>query len=104
LGQRLRSEDGHSRVLIIGLRPDYTDYVTTAFDQIRSSGAANVAILLRLLQALETVVRRTPNPVRRLVLRQQAELIADAAERHLDTEYEKDHVRRQYTRLHSLLT
>jgi len=102
-GRRLRSETGHDQVRVIAHCPTYADYVTTAFDQIRVSGAANVAVLLRLLLTLETIARRTPAPARRQVLRQQRELIAEAAERKLETEYEREQVRRQLARLRPLL-
>ncbi len=103
LGGQLRSAETENRVLLIAERPTYADYVSAAFDQIRVSGAANVAVLLRLLNALETVARRTPSRARRQVLHQQCELIADVAERKLDTEYERDQVRRHLVRLWPLL-
>ncbi|WP_345236457.1 DUF2254 domain-containing protein [Hymenobacter saemangeumensis] len=94
-GNRLRSESAEDRVLLIARHPVYADYVTTAFDQIRRSGAANVAVLLRLLTALETVVKRTPAPGRRRVLRQQCELIGTTAESKLEEAYEREQVRRR---------
>jgi uncharacterized membrane protein len=102
-GTPLRSEESENRVLLISKRPTYADYVSTAFDQIRTSGSANVAVLLRLLSALHTVAQRTPSPARRRVLHQQSELIAEAAERKLDTEYERNQVRAQLAKLWPLL-
>jgi uncharacterized membrane protein len=102
-GARLRSEPSQDRVLLITQRPDYTNYVTTAFDQIRLSGAANVAVLLRLLYALGMVAKHTPAPVRRRVLQQQCELIASTAERKLDTEYERAQVCRSLAKVRPLL-
>ena len=104
LGARQRADSAANRVLLITKRPDYEDFVTTAFDQIRSSGAANVAVLLRLLSALSTVIGRTPWPSRRSILRRQVELIREAAERQLDTEYERQQVRRRLVDLALLLT
>jgi uncharacterized membrane protein len=103
LGERLRSEDKEDRVLVIAKVPTYADYVTTAFDQIRSNGAANAAVLLRLPNALQLVAGRTPALSRRQVLRQQGELISEVAERKLDTEYERAQVRQQLTELWRVL-
>ncbi|WP_426061086.1 DUF2254 domain-containing protein [Hymenobacter sp. B1770] len=103
LGTRLRSEEPENRVLLLSDRPSYASYVSTAFDQIRISGSANVAVLLRLLSTLHMVARRTPSPARRRVLHQQSELIADTAERKLDTEYERNQVREQLAKLWPLL-
>jgi uncharacterized membrane protein len=102
-GSRLRSEEAEDRVLLISERPVYADYVSTAFDQIRISGSANVAVLLRLLRNLHMMAQRTPIPARRQVLHQQSELIAEAAERKLETEYERNQVREQLAKLWPLL-
>ena len=93
LGSRLRSDAAENRIMLIASRPVYADYITTAFDQIRISGAANVAILLRLLVALETALQRTGAPARRQVLHQQCELIGEVAERNLESDYERNQIR-----------
>ena len=94
-GARLRTESPEGQVLLISRHPAYADYVTTAFDQIRRSGEANVAVLLRLLNALEMVASRTPAPGRRRVLRQQVELVGKTAENKLGNDYEEEQVRRR---------
>jgi uncharacterized membrane protein len=102
-GARLRSEPSQDRVLLITQRPDFADYVTTAFDQIRLSGETNVAVLLRLLNALGMIAKHTPAPVRRRVLQQQCELIAEAAKHKLDTEYEREQVCHSLAKVRPLL-
>lgn len=50
-------------------------------DQIRSSAAGNVAIMLRLLAAIHTIASLTPDPLRRQVLCEQVAWIAELAAR-----------------------
>ncbi|GAA4024847.1 DUF2254 domain-containing protein [Hymenobacter glaciei] len=89
--QQLRADQ--ARVRVIAVRPTFAGYVATAFDQIRGSADGNVAVYLRLLTALATIGQRTHAPERRRDLRQQADLIAEAARRTLATDYEREQVR-----------
>ncbi len=74
-----RMDQGELRVIVRG--PSFASLLAEAFDQIRQNAAGNVAVLTRLLHALEIIAGQTANPRRRQSLRQQAELIADVAER-----------------------
>jgi uncharacterized membrane protein len=74
-----RYEDGELRVIAIG--QTFASLVAESFDQIRGSAAGNVAIMLRMLDALQTIASPTVGPTRRRVLREQAECIAELAER-----------------------
>ncbi|GAB2961574.1 DUF2254 domain-containing protein [Hymenobacter coalescens] len=85
----------HERVRILAVRPTFGGYLATAFDQIRGSADGNVAVYLRLLTALATIGQRTQAPARRQALRQQADLIAEAARRTLPTDYERAQVRQR---------
>ncbi|SHL96542.1 DUF2254 domain-containing protein [Hymenobacter psychrotolerans] len=85
----------HERVRVIAVRPTFGGYLATAFDQIRGSADGNVAVYLRLLTALATIGQRTQAPARRQALRQQADLIAEAARRTLPTDYEREQVRQR---------
>ena len=87
------------RVRVVAVRPSFGQFVASAFDQIRSSADGNVGVYLRLLTALATVGQRTPVPERRSVLRQQAELVAEAAQRTLPTTYEREQVRERLAQL-----
>ena len=83
------------RVRIIAVRSTFEKYVGTAFDQIRLSADGNAAVYLRLLTALATIGQRTQAAERHQALRQQADLIAEAARRTLPTDYEREQVRRR---------
>ncbi|RSK38817.1 DUF2254 domain-containing protein [Hymenobacter perfusus] len=85
----------HERVRVIAVRPTFGGYLATAFDQIRGSADGNAAVYLRLLTALATIGQRTQAPVRHQALRQQADLIAEAARRTLPTGYEREQVRQR---------
>ena len=91
--QNLRAD--YDRVRLIARRPTFANYVATAFDQIRLSADGNAAVYLRLLTALATIGQRTHAPERRAALRQQADLIAEAAGRTLPTDYERAQVRQR---------
>ncbi len=86
---------------VVAVRPSFEKFVTTAFDQIRISADGNAAIYLRLLTALSVVGQRTKDPRRTLVLRRQRGLIGEAAERTLQTEYERTQVRERLALLES---
>lgn len=83
------------KVRIIAVRPTFATYVATAFDQIRLSADGNAAVYLRLLTALATIGQHTHAQERCQALRQQADLIAEAAERTLPTDYEREQVRQR---------
>jgi uncharacterized membrane protein len=74
-----RYEEGELRVIAIG--PTFASLVADSFDQIRESAKGNVAVMLRMLGALQTIASQTTSPWRRLVLREQAQRIAELAGR-----------------------
>ena len=78
-----RYEDGELRVISIG--QTFAGLVAKSFDDIRGSAGGNVAILLRMLDALQTIASRTDSPDRRHVLREQAECLAELAGRTIDS-------------------
>ncbi|MHB1307655.1 MAG: DUF2254 domain-containing protein [Limisphaerales bacterium] len=76
-----RYENGELRVISIG--QTFAGLVAESFDQIRGSAEGNVAILLRMLGALQTIATQTASPSRRRVLREQMEGIAELGARSL---------------------
>jgi len=70
-----RYEDGELRVITIG--PTFASLVSTSFDQIRGSAEGNVAILLRMLGALEAIGGMTGDTKRRQILDEQVCCIAE---------------------------
>ncbi|MDQ3221162.1 MAG: DUF2254 domain-containing protein [Acidobacteriota bacterium] len=90
---KVRSKDGVPRVITVA--PDFQEYVETAFDQIRISGKANLAIFERLLTTVSFVYECASDESRRRSLRRQIELIGEFAEQTLETDYEKEKVRKK---------
>lgn len=66
---------------MIARGPSFSSLLAEAFDQIRQNATGNVAVLTRLLHALEIIAGQTASTRRRQSLRQQADLIAAVAER-----------------------
>ncbi len=82
-----RYEEGELRVITIG--PSFEGLLAEAFDQIRDSAKGNVAIMLRLLGALQTIAGLTAGSGRRRVLRDQVRWIAEPAERTLESAHDR---------------
>ena len=74
-----RYEDGELRMITVGA--SFASLVAESFDQIRGSANGNVAILLRMLAAIETIASLTDSPSRRGVLREHVRGIAELADR-----------------------
>lgn len=88
---RVRSQNEIPRVIVAA--SDFQGYVETAFDQVRVSGKANQAIFERMLTALSYVAECTDEKLRREIIRRQIEMVGAAAEKTLETDYEKEKVR-----------
>ena len=90
----VRTKDAVPRVIVVA--PDFGDYVATAFDQIRVSGKANQAIYERLLDTLAFISECSAAPDRRAAVLRQIDLVKAAADRTLETDYEKEKVRKKF--------
>jgi len=90
----VRTKDDVPRVIVVA--PGFGDYVATAFDQIRVSGKANQAIYERLLDTLAFISECSAAPDRRAVVLRQIDLVKAAADRTLETDYEKEKVRKKF--------
>jgi uncharacterized membrane protein len=82
-----RYEEGELRV--IAIRQTFASLVAEAFDQIRGSAIGNVAIMLRMLGALQTIGSLTASPSRRRTLLEQVEWIAELAERTIESPHDR---------------
>ncbi len=101
LGEPQRAFEG--RVRLLAQRPEFADYLRTAFDQIRASSLENLAIYLRTYSALLTIAQRTQLPDYREALAQQGELGWAAAQKNLADDYELKQVRDRYEELRRAL-
>jgi len=91
--ERVRVADGKN--LIIVKAPGFADFLGTAFDQIRISGKGNSAVFMKLASAIGLVAERTDSRSRRSALISQLMLTAEYAEMTLETEDEKQRVKKR---------
>ena len=82
-----RYEDGELRIIAIG--PTFASLAAESFDQIRASACGNVGIMLRMLGALQTIASLTASPSRRQALGDQAQWIAELAERTIESPHDR---------------
>jgi len=84
-----RYEKGELRVIAKGV--SFESLLSESFNQIRSSANGNVAIILRMLDSFLTLAGLTTSPQRRQALIEQVQLIAELADRTVESTY--DHAR-----------
>jgi uncharacterized membrane protein len=77
-----RLDQGELRVIARG--PSFESLLADAFDQIRQNAAGNVAIMVRMLGALQTIGSLTASPGRRWVLLEHVRRIAELAGRTIE--------------------
>ncbi len=82
-----RYEEGELRVITIG--PTFGGLVAESFDQIRGSAIGNLGVMLRMLGALQTIASLTEDPARRQALSDQAQWIAELAERTIEAPHDR---------------
>ncbi len=96
-----RYVEGELRVITIG--PTFAGLVAESFDQIRGSAEGNVAVLLRMLGALQTIASLTASGSRRQVLREQMEWIAEVAARTIKSPHDRAQFEQRLGRLRKAL-
>ncbi len=88
---------------VIVRRSTYADFVDVAFDQIRQNADGNVAVMRRLIHALETLSRVTPNTARRRVLFLHVEAVRDIIQRTVHGPRERAELESHATRVSASL-
>jgi uncharacterized membrane protein len=74
---------------IIAIGPTFASLAAESFDRIRASACCNVGIMLRMLGALETTASLGASPSRRQALGEQAQWIAELAERTIESPHDR---------------
>jgi uncharacterized membrane protein len=82
-----RHEEGELRVIAVG--PSFESLLAESFDEIQSSCKGNLTVMLRMLDGLQTLAGLTANPPHRRALGEQADQIAELAERTLESPHER---------------
>jgi uncharacterized membrane protein len=96
-----RYEDGELRVIAKG--PSFESLLADAFDQIRSNAKGDVAIMLRMLGALQTIASLTASPHRRRTLGAQVQWISELAERTLASAHDRARIDTRLKRVYEAL-
>ena len=97
IGNAHRLDQGELRVIVRGMR--FEDVLAEAFDQIRQNASGNVAILSRLLSAMQTIASQTTNPARRRVVLEKVQWIAELAKRTIESPYDRERFDKRLVRV-----
>jgi uncharacterized membrane protein len=82
-----RYEEGELRVIAEG--PSFANLLAESFDQIRRNAKGDVAIMSRMLDALQTIATLTASPFRRRAIGEQVQWIAELAARTVESAHDR---------------
>ncbi len=88
---------------VIATVPTFEALLTEAFDQIRGSAEGNVAIIARMLGAIDTLGSLTVNPSHRRALDEQVQGIAELADRTLPAPQDRARIERRLAQVRHAL-
>jgi uncharacterized membrane protein len=80
---------------VIAIVPTFEGLLAEAFDQIRDSAAGNVAIMARMLGAIDTITSLTVSPDHRRALKEQVQWIAELADRSIASTHDRAQIKRR---------
>jgi len=80
---------------VITLAPTFEGLLAEAFDQIRRSAEGNVAIMERMLGAIDTIASLTVSPCHRRALGEQVQWIAELADRTIESTHDRAQIERR---------
>lgn len=92
-----RYEDGELRVIAIG--PSFQSLLSEAFDQIRENTGGNLAIIIALLDSLQTIWHLTTNQSRQRALHDQLDCIAEVVGRTINSPHELTRIESRLTQI-----
>jgi uncharacterized membrane protein len=96
-----RHEGDELRVITVA--PSFEGLLFEGFDQIRGSAAGNVAIMARMLSALETLIDLTDRPHRRRAIRDQVQWLAELDGRTIESKHERERLARRLLEVREIL-
>lgn len=88
---------------VIAIVPSFEGLLAEAFDQIRSSAEVNVAILARLLGALDTIGSLTIRLSHLRALDEQLQCIAELADRCIESSYDRARIETRLSKVRETL-
>ena len=87
-----RIDQGQLRVIARG--PTFRSLLDEAFDQVRQNAEGNVAVLVRLIEALNIIAGFTYDEERRQALQRHADLVLQTAERSVSSPHDRAAIHR----------
>jgi len=88
---------------VIAIVPTFVGLLAEAFDQIRGSAAGNVAIMTRMLGAIDSIASLTVSPSRLRALDEQVQWIAELADRSIESTRDRARIERRLTQVRAAL-
>jgi len=88
-----RYEEGELRVITIV--QTFKSLLDDSFDQIRRSAEGNVAVMERMLSAIENIASLTTNPYRRRALCEQIQRIDELADRTIESAHDRARIEKR---------
>jgi len=88
---------------MLTLPPTFEGLLAEAFDQIRRSAEGNVAIMARVLGALETIANLTPHPRHVRALDEQLQWIAELVDRTIESTHDRARLERRVEQVRKTL-
>jgi uncharacterized membrane protein len=90
--------DRFGRVRLIESDPSYDRMVNRAFDKVRQAARGMPAVIIRMLDALSSIVEQTTSADQQRVLLRQAEMIVQNAEESVPEANDRQDIRLRYDR------
>lgn len=97
----LSDADGNPR--IVTQRYTFEGLMDSAFDEIRQSAPSNVAVILRLLEALTRIAPFATDPARRSAIRKHAEMLERAYQENVEEPNDRSDIDRRFEDLKAVL-
>jgi uncharacterized membrane protein len=88
---------------VVAIVPSFEGLLAESFDQIRSSAEVNVAILARMLGALDTIGSMTTRPSHLRALDEQLQCIAELADRCIKSNHDRARLERRLSEVRETL-
>jgi len=88
---------------VISIVPTFEGLLAEAFDQIRCSAEGNVAIMARMLGAIDTIASLTVSPCHRRALDEQMQWIAELADRTIESTHDRARIERRLSEVRETL-
>ncbi|MGL5876974.1 MAG: DUF2254 domain-containing protein, partial [Xenococcaceae cyanobacterium] len=95
--------DDQGNLRVIAKRVTFAGLVNTAFNQIRQYGKSDVAVTIRLLEAIATVAHYTPTRKERATLLRHTEMIRRNSQQAISEELDKKDLEKRYKILEKAL-